>query len=83
MAESFEDRYLDVLQNIESAIVATYRQYPELHDRTVRDVVDFLICSYQIEACRRSLPVPHFSSPTKSCTRVSARCATGGWEKRL
>src|SRR5436190_13160252 len=65
MAESFEDRYLDVLQNIEFAIVETYRQHPALNDRTVRDVVDFLIRSYQIEARGHSLPVPRFSSPTK------------------
>jgi hypothetical protein len=65
MAESFEDRYLDVLQNIESAIVDSYREYPELHDRNVRDVVDFLIRSYEVEARGHSLPMPKFSSPTK------------------
>src|SRR3954462_6971562 len=65
MAESFEDRYLDVLQNIEFAIVATYRQYPELHDRTIRDVVDFLIRFYEVEARGYSLPTPKFPSPTK------------------
>jgi hypothetical protein len=65
MAESFEDRYMDVLQNIESAIVDTYREYPELNDRNVRDVIDFLIRSYEVEARGHSLPAPKFSSPTK------------------
>ncbi len=65
MADSFENRYMDVLQNIESAIVDTYRQHPELSDRTVRDVVDALIRSYQVEARGYSLPAPRFSSPTK------------------
>ena len=65
MAESFEDRYLDVLQNIEAAIVETYREYPELEDRNVRNAVDFLIRSYEVEARGHSLPAPKFSSPTK------------------
>ena len=65
MADSFEDRYMDVLQNIESAIVGTYRQHPELSDRNVKDVLDVLIRSYQIEARGHSLPAPRFSSPTK------------------
>jgi len=65
MADSFEDRYMDVLQNIESAIVGTYRQHPELSDRNVKDVLDVLIRSYQIEARGPSLPAPRFSSPTK------------------
>jgi hypothetical protein len=65
MAESFEDRYLDVLQNIEAAIVDTYREYPELEDRNVRNVVDALIRSYEVEARGYSLPAPKFSSPTK------------------
>lgn len=65
MAEPFEDRYMDVLQNIESAIVYIYRQYPELSDRQVRDVVDFLLRSYEVEARGYALPTPKFSSPTK------------------
>jgi hypothetical protein len=65
MAESFADRYMDVLQNIEFAIVDTYREYPELNDRNVKDAVDFLIRSYEIEARGHSLPAPKFSSPTK------------------
>ncbi|MBI3798061.1 MAG: hypothetical protein HY268_13980 [Deltaproteobacteria bacterium] len=65
MAESFEDRYLDVLQNIESAIVETYREYPELSDRQVRDVVEVLVRSYEVEARGYALPAPKFSSPTK------------------
>ena len=65
MAESFEDRYMDVLQNIESAIVGTYRQHPELSDRNVKDVLDILTRSYAVEARGHSLPAPKFSSPTK------------------
>jgi hypothetical protein len=65
MAESFEDRYMDVLQNIESAIVGTYRQHPELSDRNVKDVLDILTRSYEVEARGHSLPAPKFSSPTK------------------
>lgn len=65
MAESFEDRYLDVLQNIEFIIVQAYRQHPELSDRNVRDVVDALIRSYEVEARGYSLPAVKFSALTK------------------
>ena len=65
MAESFADRYIDVLQNIESAIVGTYRQHPELSDRNVKDVLDILTRSYKVEARGHSLPAPRFSSPMK------------------
>jgi hypothetical protein len=65
MADSFENRYMDALQNLEFAIVDTYREYPELDDRNVRDVIDFLIRSYEVEARGHSLPPPKFSSPIK------------------
>lgn len=66
MMEPFEDRYLDVLQNIESAIVNVCRQYPELSDQNVKNVLDALIRSYEVEARGYSLPTPKFSPTTKA-----------------
>jgi len=75
MADSFEDRYIDVLQNIESAIVDTYRQHPEMNDQNVKNVLDVLIRSYEVEARSYSLPAPKFSSPTKELyENVRAMC---------
>ena len=65
MAESFENRYMAVLQNIESAIVAIYRQHSEMSDQNVKDVLDALMRRYPIEARGHSLPEPKFSSPTQ------------------
>jgi len=44
-----EDQYLDVLQNIEFAIVATYRKYPDMTDYEVLRVLEALIDSYKAE----------------------------------
>lgn len=39
---SFEDKYLDVLQNIEMAIVGVYRQHKDLLDYDVDRVLNLL-----------------------------------------
>ncbi len=44
-----EDEYLDVLQNIEAAIVAFYRDHPELTDYQVDAAFEALIRTYQRE----------------------------------
>ena len=46
---AFEDEYLDVLQNIEFAIVNIYRQNAELTDYDVDKVLDALIRAYRAE----------------------------------
>ena len=43
----FEDEYLDVLQNIEFAIVSVYHERPEMLDYDVDVVVAALIKQYQ------------------------------------
>jgi hypothetical protein len=65
MTEPFEDRYFDVLQDIESVIVSVDRQYPETNDQHVKKVLDALIRSYEVEARGYSLPTPKFTPPTK------------------
>jgi hypothetical protein len=54
--QSFEDKYLDVLQNIEFGIVRVYQQHPELTDWDVLDAVGALIRCYTAEA--RGKPRP-------------------------
>ncbi len=46
---ALEDRHLDVLQNIEFAIVSVYRQQPDLRDRDVMRGLDAVIDVYRAE----------------------------------
>ena len=54
---AFEDQYLDVLQNIEFAIISVYRQQPSLRDSVVLRAVEALIDYYRAEA-RGQTPKP-------------------------
>jgi hypothetical protein len=54
---AFEDQYLDVLQNIEFAIISVYRQQPRLRDSVVLRAVEALIDYYRTEA-RGQTPKP-------------------------
>lgn len=51
-----EDDYLDVLQNIEFAIVSVYRKRPELVDYDVDVVLAALVKGYQAEQRQRQPP---------------------------
>ena len=51
-----EDQYSDVLQNIESAIVAVYEDQPALLDIDVLDAIDALIRRYSREQEGRGAP---------------------------
>jgi hypothetical protein len=55
---SFEERYEDVLQNIEFGIVQVYHDNPELTDWDALTAIEALIRSYHAEAkgCRTTLP---------------------------
>jgi hypothetical protein len=44
-----EGQYLDVLQNIEAAIVGVYREHPELLDYEVEKALNALAIAYQAE----------------------------------
>jgi hypothetical protein len=46
---SFEDDHLDVLQNIEFAIVTTFRKDPSVLDLDVHDAVSALVRHYEAE----------------------------------
>lgn len=56
MELKFEEKYQDVLQNIEFAITTIYREHPELTDFYVMQALDALIRVYDAEAKGRSAP---------------------------
>ncbi len=75
MTDSFEDRYLDVLQNIEFAIVSTYREHPELADSNVERVLELLIRVYGAEANQRPAPPMHLAElDAQLADRIRAMC---------
>ena len=51
---AFDEKYLDVLQNIEFAIVQIYRQYPELHDYEVMNALEAAIDFYAAQRISRN-----------------------------
>ena len=56
MANDFEEHYLDVLQNIEMAIVSIYEEQPELTDYGVDNALAGLIRVYQAQLKGRAVP---------------------------
>lgn len=56
MPTSLEKKYFDVLQNIEFAIVQTYREQPDLTDAQVDNVLNGLIRVYRAEESGREPP---------------------------
>jgi len=52
----FEEKYLDVLQNIEFGIVSVYRQHPEMVDWDALKAVESLIREYQAELTDHPVP---------------------------
>ncbi len=49
-----EEEYLDILQNIESAIVLTYHDHPEMVDAHVIRALEAVIGSYRAEMAGRT-----------------------------
>ncbi len=60
-----EDAYLDVLQNIEFAIVSVYRNDPELTNWDVESAIDALIRQYQAEWRGKPVRPAKLSTPRK------------------
>lgn len=61
MAESFEDQYLGVLQNIEFGLVTAYQDHPNLVDTGTMYALDILIKSYSEELRGRTAAAPQFN----------------------
>lgn len=57
MNMEFENKYMGVLQNMETVIVRLYRQNPEIADYNVDKAVEGLVRTYQAEQKGRSAPV--------------------------
>ena len=58
---TFEDQYLDVLQNIEMAIVGVYRENHDLLDYDVDKVLKLLWTEYRNERQGRPMSTPKLS----------------------
>jgi hypothetical protein len=58
---NFEEEYLDILQNIEFAIINVYRSEQALTDYDVSKIVNILISGYQAELSNRDFRKPNIS----------------------
>jgi hypothetical protein len=58
---NIEEESLDVLQNIEFAIVSVYRSEQALSDYDVSKILNVLISGYQTELSRRDFKKPNLS----------------------
>jgi hypothetical protein len=74
MAGRVEEEYADVLQNIEAAIVAAFRNNSKFVDRDVLAAVEALIKNYKRSVLGRGLPSPvppgRAGSVYKQCLRI-------------
>lgn len=61
MPTEFEDKYLDVLHNLESAIVDVYHEHPDLTDYDVDKVLNTLLMEYKAGQQNRQNPAPAFT----------------------
>jgi lysyl-tRNA synthetase class II len=61
MMSNFEDEYLDVLQNIEFAIVSVYRAERTLSDYDVDKVLNILISEYKAQNIKSTVVKPNLS----------------------
>ena len=60
-----EEQYLDVLQNIETAVVTAYEEDPRLLDLDVMDALDGLIRNYALEERGLSTRPSRLSGPAQ------------------
>ena len=73
--ENFEERYQDVLQNIEFAIVSVYREHPDLADSNVDRVLEGLIRTYTAAMNQRPDPTLILSELDQALlSRVRGMC---------
>ena len=80
--KSFDEKNLDVLQNIEYGIILVYRADPLLLDMDVKDAIDTLVRHYHAEEEQRHPPAPRlgdlaqrvFVSVQRMCEWRLGRC---------
>jgi hypothetical protein len=72
---TFEEQYLDVLQNIEFAIVSVYREKPDLLDYDVDKVLNLLWAEYRNEKQDKTTPAPYLGVNAQLVyARVKSMC---------
>ena len=72
---TFEDQYLDVLQNIEYAILSVYRENPDLLDYDVDKVLNLLWTEYRHEKQDKTTPAPQLGANAQRVyARVQSMC---------
>lgn len=59
---SFEEQYLDVLQNIEMAIVSVYREHNDLLDYDVDRALEILWMEYRNDKEGKTAPAPNLNA---------------------
>jgi len=70
-----EDQYLDVLQNIEYAILSVYRENPNLLDYDVDKVLNLLWTEYRNEKQDKTAPAPQLGVNAQVVyARVKSMC---------
>ena len=76
MTKPFEEQYEDVLQNIEFAIVSTYRERPEeISDWSVEAALDALLRAYSAEQTGRTVSAARLSEAEQQIyDRVRSMC---------
>jgi hypothetical protein len=60
MVTPFQEQYMDILQNIESALVSVYRQHEDMSDYNADKAVEALIRLYRAEETGHPAPAPRF-----------------------
>lgn len=72
---TFEDQYLDVLQNIEYAILSIYRENPNLLDYEVDKALNILWTEYHNEQRGKAMPAYQLGTNAQMVyTRVHSMC---------
>jgi hypothetical protein len=56
VSQEFADQHMDVLQNLESVIMACYRDHPALADSNVERVMELLLRSYKAQSTGHIAP---------------------------
>lgn len=69
-----EDKYLEVLQNIESSIIQIYRTHPELTDHHVDNAVEALYKTYRGEYSGKEPTLPRSDLAAKVYVSVQSIC---------
>ena len=64
--EKFEEEYLDVLHNIETALAHEYEEHSEMTDWETRDAVKALMRAYKAELNERAAPALNLKPLTQS-----------------